>query len=993
MRFSGLFVLVAIIGLAAGGIAAASGSRHRGNRLLASSPTQQICPNDPAVPLVEPEARDVMNVDAAQQIANGSGIKVGIIADGIDVNLPDLIRTGGQHVVFDYQDFSGFGTSAPTDGRQAFLAAGIIASQGRQTYDLSGFVNPAHPLPPGCNIRIKGIAPGSSLAVLDVAGSNPRALRSQTAQAIRYAVNVDQVDVLDEPFVANPIPDTQDDPVSLANQAAVAAGVVVVVGSGDAGPFDNIGAPATSPDVISVGGTTTYRLYRQTTSYGAQLSSGGWENDNISALSSSGITASYPGTVSVVAPADGGWSLCGSDTTAFFGCADIDSGSNPPPIFGANSTGASAAATSATAALVLQAYAQTHAGSLPSPALVKRIIVSTATDLGAPAEHQGAGLVNALKAVQLAESIGTSPRGSTLLASQPALSATVKAGHNHDFDVKITNEGSSAQTVTPTVSGRPTTLATDTGAITLSSASPTLIDGGGRTDFFAVHPFTVPSGADNLSGDITWNAQAIGGVAFVTLLDTNGAVAAYSFLGTNRSGFGHVEVRHPAAGTWTAFIFTASNAPYFGSVKFAFSSEAFQQAGSVLPGKLTLSPGRSGTFTVRVTAGQPGDEALSLHLGTGGTDDGSIPIVVRSLVPMAKTGGSFSGTLTGGAADGTSGQTVGYQFKVTGRQASLGVRVALADPNYNVEGFLVDPRGQPVDIQSTATLDANHNFLGFAPELQFFRDKPAPGLWTLTLLAAGPGDGGHLSEPFTGAVSFDGPTITSSGLPTKPKTVLLAGHPVTATVAITNTGSTRKDFFVDARLNGVVQQQLLGTNVNSVLLPLSPFAPPMWLVPTGTNQLTLTGQGTGPITMDVSAAQGDPDVLGASSGNSSVATLTAPELAPGFFVASPAATGPFGAGGVGGGATVQLTGVAKTNPFDSAVTASSGDVWALSVNAGAPYTPLSLAPGESGAITLTITPNATKGAVVHGFVAVDTFNLFTDSGDELRTIPYSYRVG
>ena len=121
----------------------------------------------------------------------------------------------------------------------------------------------------------------------------------------------------------------------------------------------------------------------------------------------------------------------------------------------------------------------------------------------------------------------------------------MKAGHNHDFDVKITNEGSSAQTVTPTVSGRPTTLATDTGAITLSSASPTLIDGG-VDDFFAVHPFTVPSGADNLSGDITWNAQAIGGVAFVTLLDTNGAVAAYWFLGTNRSGFGHVEVRHPA---------------------------------------------------------------------------------------------------------------------------------------------------------------------------------------------------------------------------------------------------------------------------------------------------------------------------------------------------------------------------------------------------------------------------------------------------------------
>ena len=44
---------------------------------------------------------------------------------------------------------------APTDGRESFLDAGTIASQGNQTYDLSGFVNPAHPLPPGCNIKGK----------------------------------------------------------------------------------------------------------------------------------------------------------------------------------------------------------------------------------------------------------------------------------------------------------------------------------------------------------------------------------------------------------------------------------------------------------------------------------------------------------------------------------------------------------------------------------------------------------------------------------------------------------------------------------------------------------------------------------------------------------------------------------------------------------------------------------------------------------------------
>ena len=142
----------------------------RGHRGTVNGPSQQVCPSDPAQPLVEPEARQVMNVDAANQIVDGAGIKVGIIADGIDPNNPDLIRANGQHVIFDYQDFSGFGVGAPTDGRESFLDAGTIASQGNQTYDLSGFVNPAHPLPPGCNIKIEGIAPGASLAVLNVAG-------------------------------------------------------------------------------------------------------------------------------------------------------------------------------------------------------------------------------------------------------------------------------------------------------------------------------------------------------------------------------------------------------------------------------------------------------------------------------------------------------------------------------------------------------------------------------------------------------------------------------------------------------------------------------------------------------------------------------------------------------------------------------------------------------------------------------------------------------
>ena len=79
-----------------------------------STGTQQTCTTDPSKPIIEPEAREVMNVDAAEQLTDGgSGVKVGILADGIDPNNPDLIRANGQHVIFDYQDFSGFGPTRP----------------------------------------------------------------------------------------------------------------------------------------------------------------------------------------------------------------------------------------------------------------------------------------------------------------------------------------------------------------------------------------------------------------------------------------------------------------------------------------------------------------------------------------------------------------------------------------------------------------------------------------------------------------------------------------------------------------------------------------------------------------------------------------------------------------------------------------------------------------------------------------------------------------
>ena len=972
---------------------------HGHARVAAAGPAQRICPGNPAHPLVEPEARTLMNVNAAQKIVTGTGIKVAVLADGIDPGNPDLIRPDGQHVIFDYQDFSGQGPTGPSPGVDAFLNAGLIASQGNQVYDLSQFVNPAHPLPSGCTIKIEGIAPGASLAELNWGGDDAAVFNSQIVQTVQYAVMVDHVNVIDEPFGGGGVPNFQNDPVALADQAAVAAGVVVVSATGDNGSTSdgNIDSPGGVPGVIGVGASTAFQIYRQTDQNGPNLTPGGWEDNNISALSSGGISEFGPRTFDVVAPGDSVWALCSTDTTRFFGCTDPDNGSSPG-IADVGSTAASSGEVSGVAALVMEAYAKTHNGALPSPSLVERIIVSTATDLGAPADHQGAGLVNALKAVQLAESAGSAKRqGSTLLVDKTGLHATVNAGQSRTFGIRVANESSKPQTVTPTVSGNPATAFSDTGTVTLSSSSPTYIDGGGNTDSYAVHTFMVPARASYLNGDITWNAQQAGGAAFEELFDPRGNLAAYSVLGVLESGFGHVEVRRPMAGTWTAVIYTVSFEQYFGPVQFSYSTEDFHAAGSVSPASEKLAPGHSGTFHVTVTAGQAGDEALSLHLGTGSGTAGSIPIVLRALVPITSSGGSFAGTLTGDASPGFStaggGQEFTYQFNVPAGEPSLNVGIKLRDSGYVLEGVLISPSGEPLDLQSTAN-DANAP----GPAMQFFHRTPVPGRWTVSLITFAPVDGAHLSEPFTGAVSFTPPTVTSSGLPEG--TVLPAGQPVTATITVTNTGNIAKDYFADPRRDGIAPLKLLGTDVVggtsytqpqlSVPEPMPANVNPHWLVPAGTRALIALAHATLPITFDINSDNNDPEELGVSFGHNSIASHAAPELAPGQEWAAPEPTCPCPAPVTG---TSKLVAFAFTNPFDSTISASTGDVWAQAADASAPYTPMTLAPGQSGTITLTITPNAPRGTVVRGYIAVDTFNQATSSGDELINIPYSYKAG
>ncbi|HYW27725.1 MAG TPA: S8 family serine peptidase [Terriglobales bacterium] len=968
---------------------------------------QQVCPADPAKPLLEPEALQLTNtefqagagVPAAHDLVDGTGVTVAFIADGLDINNPDLTRNG-RSIVTDYQDFSGDGVNAVTGGGEAFGDAASIAAQGRQVYDLSTFVNPAHPLPPGCTIQIKGMAPGANLVALKAFGLGG-AFDSTIIQAIDWAVEHDHVNVINESFGANPFPDDLNDPVQIANANAVAAGITVVASSGDAGFTNTIGNTAATSPVIGVGATTQLRLYRQVTGFGSQLSAGGWIDGNPSAFSSAGFTQIGPKTLDVLAPGDLGWALCSSNVAAFLNCTDNAGRPANIQVFGGTSE--SSPLVAGEAALVIEAYRNAHGGASPSPDLVKRIITSTAGDLGIPAQEQGAGLADALKAVQAALSIhdgsgAPAPQGSSLLLSRGSFESTAPAGSQRSFHVAVTNTGSSAQTVAASVRRlADDPIATDAGTVTLDPATaPTFIDSGGTAREFTLHQFTVPTGAERLDADIIWAALAQpASTVRETLFDPAGRFAMYSIPQGAGAGFGHVDVHDPMPGTWTAVLWSIRSGPaaYHGSVQFAFSSSVFEPFGRVSPSSRVLLPGETGTFTV--TASTPavaGDLAASLVLHASGGSQTSVPITLRALVPLGPAGGTFTGVLQGGnGRSATNAQMFSFQFDVRSGRPALNLALTLRDPNYRLTGFLVSPSGEPLDDQSTVVLNAAGQIAGFGQVMQFTLRKPQAGRWTAILRLSKGIDGTHLQEPFTGRISFDAARVTALGVPDSAGTVLKAGQPVTAAILVTNTGVATKDFFVDPRLNQVQVTPLLARGATNVPLPLGAVIP-SFVVPPGTDRIIVAAQGSKPIDMSIQAGFGGPRREGTSlPGNFAIATDAAPQVAPGSWVALPEELGPFQ--GAAPAATANLAVVAETRVFDGAVTSSSGDVWQQTVNATAPYTPLTLAPGATGLITVVIMPSAPVGSVVRGSLEVSTFSPVTVSGDQVISIPYAYRVG
>jgi hypothetical protein len=769
----------------------------------AAADGQQLCNTSPGQPLVEPEALASIHDassnrndhDEASAIATGQGVIIGNVdADTLAGN-PNMIRPDGQHVIIDAPDPTENVYSDEFNGDVSTMAA-----QGTVTYTYASQL-PYSNLPANCSFRIVGDATGASILTTGYfSDTNSQgqivAPESQVIAGLQQAVN-EGVNVVSESYGFGALPGANDDLLVPANDAMVQAGVVVVESAGDSGSSGTVEAPADDPNVIDVGGTNDLRLLAQADGY-----TKGWEDDNMTSLSSGGTTP-YGDVPDLVAP-------------GYLALAAAGVGQVPPlPTEAFGGTSQSAPFVSGAAADVIQAYRDTHGGATPTPAQVKEILTSTATDIGADADQQGAGLLNVYAAVEAARQMpGTSQTRSSapeLVDSPTQLDVRGQGGGAVSSSVTLYNASSEPELVSGTYRalGREQSLG---GPVTenVSAPSPSApIPAQGATAAPLVK-FFVPPGVSVLDADLRWPDPTNSDDNILTFLltDPAGKLAQMSYdygaaNGPNMSpDIQHSTVEHPMAGVWTAQILWANGrghvqnppdapGPYTGTVTFQASGQHFRTSPASRP--VIIPPRSSVSVPLRIALPPaPGDAPESVQFAGLNGLESSVPIARRTLIPSA--GGSFGATLTSSVSRGP-GQIKTFYVDVP--QGENDLDVTFSAPDYAADDpvyyYLFSPADlQPavtesgnIDVTATDTTPTPDNPTGSA---SLIAPDPQPGLWEIDVMQGATTDGTKFSQTVTGVVGYNQlAPVTETGLPTSASATIGSGASVPITVTVTNT--------------------------------------------------------------------------------------------------------------------------------------------------------------------------------------------------------------
>jgi hypothetical protein len=793
-----------IIGDAASTTPTVSASRVRKSALPESAADgQQLCSTSAGKPLVEPEAltsiHDASNnpnaPGEASAIATGQGVIVGNVdADSLAGN-PNLIRPDGQPVVID----------APKPTENVFSDefngdVSTIAAQGTVTYTYASQL-PYSNFPASCGFRIVGDATGASLVTTgyfsDTNSSGQTvAPESDVIAGLQQAVS-EGANVVSESYGYGALPGANDDLLAPTNDAMVQAGVVVVESAGDSGSSGTVEAPADDPNVIDVGGTNDLRLLAQADGY-----TKGWEDDNMTTLSSGG-TAPNGAVVDLVAP-------------GYLALAAAGAGQDPPlPTEAFGGTSEAAPFVSGAAADVIQAYRDTHGGASPTPAQVKAILTSTATDIGAPADQQGAGLLNVYAAVEAARQMpgSTAPASAAreLVDSPTQLDAQGPGGSTVHTSVALYNASSASERVAGTYRalGNEWPLGRSVTENVSAPSASAPIPAQGATAAAPI-TFTVPPGVSVLDADMRWPdpTNSDDNILTFILTDPAGKLAQISYdygasNGTDASpDIQHSTVERPMAGTWTAQIVwangrghvqTAPDTPgtYTGTVTFQASGQDFTTFPASAP--VTIPAHSSATVPLAIGLPRaPGDAPESVDFTAPGGLESSVPIARRTLI--GSFGGLFSATLTSSVSRGA-GQIKTFYVDVPAGERDLDVSFyapdhAADDPVYF---YLFSPadlapaitESGNIDVTATDTSPTPDNPTGRA---SLIAPDPQPGLWEIDVMQGATTDGTVFSQTVTGVVAYNRlRPVTETGLPTSASTTIDSGSSVPVTVTVTNT--------------------------------------------------------------------------------------------------------------------------------------------------------------------------------------------------------------
>jgi serine protease AprX len=334
---------------------------------------------------MEPTGATVGATTVRQELGlDGSGIGVAVIDSGVTPSHDDLIDPNGAQRVVRFVDFINGRPSAYDDYGHGSHVAGIIAGNG---FDSGG--------------ARSGIAPGSDLMVLKVLDGAGKGRISDVIAALNYVLDnkdAHNIRVVNLSIGAGVFESYNADPLTLAAQRLVSAGIVVVAAAGNLGlnqqgqsQYGGVAAPGNAPWVLTVGASN----HAGTEAHG---------DDTIAPFSSRGPAAvDRPAKPDVVAPGVRIESLS-DPLSAFYRTfpQHLRSGTvvkSYLPYLSLNGTSMASPVVAGTVALMLQA------NPALTPNAVKAIVQYTAEVLpGYDALTEGAGLLNARGSVALARS-------------------------------------------------------------------------------------------------------------------------------------------------------------------------------------------------------------------------------------------------------------------------------------------------------------------------------------------------------------------------------------------------------------------------------------------------------------------------------------------------------------------------------------------------------------------------------------------------------------